>query len=61
MRGGANGGNWACWRITVAMNVIEMVGAVAERFIEEADAFEIRKTTVKNIDALIKLNLVRLN
>jgi serine/threonine-protein kinase HipA len=43
-----------------AINALEAVGTVAERFIKEAEAFEIRKATVKNIAALIKLNLARI-
>ncbi|NOT98135.1 MAG: type II toxin-antitoxin system HipA family toxin [Sideroxydans sp.] len=44
----------------VAKHAIEAVCAVAERFTEEAKAFPIRKASVQNIDALIKLNLARL-
>ena len=44
----------------VANRAIDAVRAVADRFTEEADAFAIRKTTVRKIDTLIKLNLARL-
>jgi len=43
-----------------AINAMETVGAVAEGFVKKANALEIRRVTVKNIDALIKLNLARL-
>ena len=44
-----------------ANRAIEAVRTVAQRFTEEAKAFPIRKTSVKNIEALIKVNLARLN
>jgi serine/threonine-protein kinase HipA len=44
-----------------AMSALETVEVVAEQFVKEAEAFEIRRASVKNIDALIKLNLVRFN
>ncbi len=44
-----------------ANRAIEAVRTVAQRFTEEAKAFPIRKISVKNIDALIKVNLARLN
>ena len=43
-----------------ANRAITAVCEVAEKFAEEAEAFAIRKATVRNIDALIKLNLARL-
>ena len=46
--------------VQVALDAIEAVRAVAERFAKDAESFEIRKTTIKHIDALIKLNLTRL-
>jgi hypothetical protein len=44
----------------VALCAIEAVREVAERFAKEAESFDIRKTTIKHIDALIKSNLTRL-
>lgn len=43
-----------------ANRAIEAVRTVAERFTEEANAFAIRKASIKYIDALIRLNLARL-
>jgi serine/threonine-protein kinase HipA len=42
-----------------AQSAIDAVCAVAERFAEEAEMFAIRKTTIRQIDALIKINLAR--
>lgn len=44
-----------------AQSAMDAVCAVAERFAQEAAMFAIRKTTIRQIDALIKINLARFN
>ncbi len=46
--------------VVFARDVLDRVSSVAAGFVKEADAFAIRKTSVKHIDKLIKVNLARL-